>query len=161
MDRCRAGHSLPYTFKVHKVPVDIQLRILPLQKFHGAMQVRPVVLRLADRIIIKCSQAAIGATVRVQHQQNGVGAVQADGFANLVQDKCAVSFVIVSGQAFGPAGHPNRIGIHYANTLSELPEHLIKAVVKAPDNRRITFVSFPRRLKMENFPNGTPRCLII
>jgi hypothetical protein len=44
-----------------------------------------------------------------------------------------------------------------ANALDQLIQCEFKAIVKTPDNGRVTFVSFARQILMKYFTNGAPR----
>src|SRR5579859_332198 len=49
-----------------------------------------------------------------------------------------------------PAGNLDRVGIHYADPLQELPKPQLKAVVKAPQDGRVTMILFARSVEVKN-----------
>lgn len=80
-----------------------------MEKINGSMQVIAVIFRFSRSVIIKCSQAAISATVGMEHQQYRLRSVQRNGFTNLLQYELAVRFIVITGQALGPASYPDGI----------------------------------------------------
>jgi hypothetical protein len=72
---------------------------------------------------------------------------------DLFQHEFAVGFSIAPGQAPRAPGNADRIKMHYAEPLDQLLEGQLKAVVEAPDDRGVAFVSFPRRVEMEDLTN--------
>ncbi len=62
-------------------------------------------------------EASIGATIGVHHQDHPPGAVQAHGFANLLQDKFTLNLEFRRGQALGTTGDFDGIGIRYTDSL--------------------------------------------
>src|SRR5262249_44159728 len=136
---------------------DIQLGQIGLEKIDRAMQIAAMILGFARGIMVKGFQTAVSAAVRVQHQQDGLCAVQCHGLAQLLQDKLTVTLPVITGQAPGAAGHADRIVMGDTKALDELAQCHLKAMVEAPDNSGVRLVSFPWRLKVKNLANRAPR----
>src|ERR1700675_1763477 len=102
-------------------------------------------------------EAAIGATIGVQHQDNALGVVQAHGRANLFQHKLTVGLEFRRGQAFGPTGNLDGIGMRHADAFEEFAKPQVKAVIETPKDRRVAIILLPRSFKMKNlFHDGPP-----
>lgn len=117
------------------------------------MQVLAMVLGFASAIVIESGQAAVSATVRVEHEQHSIRTVQLHGAANLLEDKLAIRLGVFPGQTPGATGHANRVKRIDVEPLDQLAQRLLKTMVEAPDNRGIALVAFPRRFVMENLAN--------
>src|SRR4029077_17653967 len=149
--------GFPDAFKVYKVTAYIELGDFPLQEAQRSMQVLPVIFGFSGGVIVKRSQAAISATIRVEHQQYGLCAMEAHGCPDLFQHKLAVRLIFVASKALSAPCDKNGIEKRYTKALGQFPEHQVKAMVKAPDNRGVTGISFLWRLEMKYLANGAPR----
>jgi hypothetical protein len=93
----------------------------------------------------------------VEHQEYSLCFVQPDRFLYLFQHKQAVGLAVLPGQALGSAGNTYAVRVEQAGALDQLIQCEFKAIVKTPDNGRVTFVSFARQILMKYFTNGAPR----
>jgi hypothetical protein len=93
----------------------------------------------------------------MEHQEYGRRFVQPDRFLYLFQHKQAVGLAVLPGQALGSASNADAVRMEQANALDQLIQCEFKAIVKTPDNGRVTFVSFARQILMKYFTNGAPR----
>src|SRR5258708_36370034 len=89
-------------------------------------------------------KSAVGAAIGVQHQDHAPRAVQADGFANLLQHELTVAFMLWRGHALGATSDLDGIRIHYAHALQKLPEAELEAVVEAPQDGSVAMIFFTR-----------------
>src|SRR6185312_6171736 len=80
-----------------------------------------------------------------------------NGFANLLENKLAVGFQIVSSQALGAPGNHDGIKKFHADTFCQLVEHHVKTMVEAPDDGCVSLVSISWRVEMQYLSNEAPR----
>src|ERR1700729_1159769 len=107
-------------------------------------------------IASKSREAAIGATIGVQHQDNALGVVQAHRRANLFQHKLAVGLEFWRGQAFGPTGNLDGIGMHHADAFEELAKPQVKAAIETPKDGRVAIIPLSRSFEMKNLFHDEP-----
>src|SRR5580704_10726177 len=101
-------------------------------------------------------EATMGATIGVQHQDDALGVVQAYGCANLFQHKLTVGLEFWRGQAFGPTGNLDGIGMRYAHAFEEFLKPQVKAVIETPKDGRVAFVLLSRSYEMKNLFHHEP-----
>src|SRR5580700_6093282 len=101
-------------------------------------------------------EATIGATIGVQHQDDALGVVQAYGCANLFQHKLTVGLEFWRGQAFGPTGNLDGIGMRYADAFEEFAKPQVKAVIETPKDGRVAMIPLPRSFEMKNLFHDGP-----
>src|ERR1700722_7193521 len=95
------------------------------------------------------SQPAIGAAIGMHHQDHPSRAVQAHGFADLIEDELAIRLALRRNPDFGASGNLDGIGIHHANPLEKLAKSQLKAIVEAPEDGSIAMILFARSIEME------------
>src|ERR1700731_3101743 len=101
-------------------------------------------------------EAPIGATIGVHHQDNALGVVQAHGRANLFQHKRTVGLDFWRGQAFGPSGNLDGIGMRHADVFEEFAKPQVKAVVETPKDGRVAKILLSRSCEMKNLLHDEP-----
>jgi hypothetical protein len=82
--------------------------------------------------------------------------MQANRLANLFQHKQAVSFAVLACQRLGAAGYADTVTVFQPQAFDQFVKGELKAIIKAPDNGCVTFVSGSGQIKMKEFTNGTP-----
>src|SRR5205807_9382528 len=96
----------------------------------------------------------VSSTIGVQHQDDGLRAMQAHGLTNLFQDKLAITFMFGRRQAFCSSGYADGIGIEHPNALQQLAERGLKTIVVAPYYGGITSVFLTRGGEMQYLAHG-------
>src|SRR6266404_1258296 len=106
-------------------------------------------------------EASIGATIGVHHQDHPPGAVQAHGFANLLQDKFTLRLEFRRGQALGATRDFDRVGIRDAEALEKFSKSQLEPVVEAPEDSRVAMILFARSVAMKNLFHDDPFALAL
>jgi hypothetical protein len=99
-------------------------------------------------------QAAVSAAIGVSRENDAFGRVQADGFADLIEDEFAIGIAFGRGDALGSAGDFDRIRPEDANMLEKFAKREIEAVVITPDDGGVAEVSFAGSVEVEDLAHG-------
>lgn len=149
---------LPDSLEVSKVSLNLNSGNGLCQICRRTPQFDVVVLSFGAGIAAKAGQPAIGTTIGVQHQNYTFRPMQADGRADLVQNKLTVCFVFWGRQALGPSSNLDGVRIKHKDSLEELPKSQFEAVIETPDNGRVRMIFFSRRGALEDFPHLVAKC---
>lgn len=151
--RIRMGKriQLPDSREIDKVALDRERWKYVLQDRVRPSELAAVVIHFGRFVVFEnLVQAAVGAAIGMQQQNDPVRAVQPDGLPHLPDQKFPVGFVLGRREGFSAAGHNDRIGIHDRDALQEFPQYAIEAMIETGHYHRIAVILFRRRPEMEN-----------
>src|ERR1700722_7301253 len=101
-------------------------------------------------------QPAISTAIGMHHQDHAPGSVEAHGFADLIEDELTIRLMLRRSHDFGASGNLDGIRIGHANTLEELAESQLKAIVEAPEDGGVAMIFFTRSIEVEYFFHENP-----
>ena len=141
--------DFPDSLEVHKVAFHFEAGNGVLQAGGGMVQFLFVMAGFGLSVAVEASgEPSVGSAIGMKHQDRQLGSVQADGFADLLDDEFAIRFVFGAGEAFGSAGDFDGVGIENALALEVLRKTELKAVIEAPDDGGVAMVFFARSVGM-------------
>src|SRR3954471_7341931 len=85
----------------------------------------------------------------MHHQNDPGGSVEANRLSDLVEEEFAIGFMLGRCQRLRASGDLDRIGILNPDAFQVFRQPLLKAIIEAPDDGRVTVVLLPGSVEME------------
>src|SRR5215469_13377874 len=150
-----------YSIEIHEIGFYFQLRNFSFQEGCGFLQFGILKLRFSLRVAFESGQAAVGSTVRMEHQDGGPGSVQSNRLANLIENKRAVAFMLRRCKRLCSAGDTDRVPLENANSLEKFAERRFNTAIKAPYYSGVSNIVFARRGKIKNSAHIAPQLFAV
>src|SRR5713101_6156921 len=101
-------------------------------------------------VSFEMGQAAVGGAVRMAHNHDAFGLMQANRHADLFEDEALFEVVARGGESLGSSGDDDHVSALDTLLLQELPHARTDAVIEAAEDGGVGYVLVGGRVEMED-----------